>query len=55
MNELKNIFENMEFTDVKIYIQSGNVFFKDYEKDKTKLANNIKKTLLKKLITKYKY
>jgi uncharacterized protein (DUF1697 family) len=48
MNELKSIFENIEFTDVETYIQSGNVFFKDYEKDKTKLANNIKKTLLEK-------
>jgi len=48
MDELKKIFENMGFTDIDTYIQSGNVLFKDYEKDKQKLAKRIEKTLFDK-------
>ena len=46
MDELKGIFEKMKFTDVKTYIQSGNVIFKDYENNKLKLSKRIEKTLL---------
>jgi len=46
MNELKGVFEKMKFTDIKTYIQSGNVIFKDYENNKLKLAKRIEKTLL---------
>ena len=45
MDELKEIFEKMNFTDIKTYIQSGNVLFRDYETDKIKLAKQIEKTL----------
>ena len=46
MDELKKIFEKMKFSDIKTYIQSGNVLFKDYENNKLKLAKRIEKTLL---------
>ena len=46
MDELKKIFEKMKFTDIKTYIQSGNVLIKDYENDKLKLIKRIEKTLL---------
>jgi uncharacterized protein (DUF1697 family) len=49
MTELKEIFEQMKFTDVKTYIQSGNILFKDYNNDKIKLLKNIQKALLIKL------
>ena len=49
MNELKKIFEELKFTDVKTYIQSGNVIFNGYENDKLKLAKKIEKSLFKKL------
>ena len=52
MDELKKIFEELKFTEVKTYIQSGNIIFNDYEKDKTKLVKNIDKKLYKKLNTK---
>jgi uncharacterized protein (DUF1697 family) len=52
MNELKNIFEDLNYTDVKTYIQSGNVIFNDYENDKNKLTEVIEKTLFKKLKSK---
>jgi uncharacterized protein (DUF1697 family) len=51
MNDLEMIFEKMKFTDIKTYIQSGNVLFKDHEIDKLKLAKRIEETLLDK--TKY--
>jgi uncharacterized protein (DUF1697 family) len=47
MDFLKEIFEKMEFYDVKTYIQSGNILFKDTEIEKEKLARKIEKTLLK--------
>ena len=45
MDVLKNIFEKMQFSNVKTYIQTGNVLFADNEKDKKKLAEKIEKTL----------
>ena len=36
----------MKFTDVKTYIQSGNVLFKDCENDKLKITKRIEKALL---------
>ena len=46
MDELKKIFQKMKFMDIKTYIQSGNVLFKDYESNKLKVAKRIEKTLL---------
>ena len=45
MADLKACFENIGFTDVVTYIQSGNVLFKSAEKDKVKLINKIEKVL----------
>lgn len=45
MTDLKLCFENMGFTDVSTFIQSGNVIFKPDEKDKTKLTNKIEQVL----------
>jgi uncharacterized protein (DUF1697 family) len=45
MADLKACFENMGFTDVLTYIQSGNVLFRSKEKDKAKLTNKIEKVL----------
>ncbi len=45
MADLKVCFENMGFTDVVTYIQSGNVLFKSVEKDKTKLTKKIEGVL----------
>jgi uncharacterized protein (DUF1697 family) len=49
MNELKTLFEDMNFTDVRTYIQSGNILFKEFENDKTKLVKRIEETLFGKL------
>jgi uncharacterized protein (DUF1697 family) len=49
MNELKILFEELKFSDVRTYIQSGNVIFNDYENDKTKIIKIIEKALSKKL------
>ncbi|MDR0910210.1 MAG: DUF1697 domain-containing protein [Spirochaetaceae bacterium] len=49
MDFLKNIFEEMGFEDVQTYIQSGNVLFKDGEKNKIKLAKMIENKLFEKL------
>ena len=49
MDELKKIFEGMKFTDVKTYIQSGNVIFLDYENDQIKIQKKIERSLFKKL------
>ena len=38
MDELKKIFEEIGFSNVKTYIQTGNVIFDDTEKDKSKLT-----------------
>ena len=45
MEKLKEIFENMEFSNIETYIQTGNVYFSDYENDKQKLIEKIEKTL----------
>ena len=49
MDELKKLFENLKFSNVKTYIQSGNIIFYDYENDKIKLTEKIEKALFKKL------
>jgi uncharacterized protein (DUF1697 family) len=49
MEELKKVFEELKFTGVKTYIQSGNVIFYDHETNKTILKERIEKTLFKKL------
>jgi uncharacterized protein (DUF1697 family) len=43
MAELKNMFENLGFSDVSTYIQTGNVVFSTGEKDKVKIAAAIEK------------
>jgi len=47
MADLKACFENMGFTDVITYIQSGNVLFRSAEKDKTQLTQKIEQGLSK--------
>jgi uncharacterized protein (DUF1697 family) len=49
MDDLKKLFEELNFSDVKTYIQSGNILFKDSEKDKIKASKKIEKKLLEKL------
>jgi uncharacterized protein (DUF1697 family) len=48
MNELKILFEKLNYSDVKTYIQGGNVIFSDFEIDKNKLTEIIEKALFKK-------
>ncbi|MDR3219492.1 MAG: DUF1697 domain-containing protein [Dysgonamonadaceae bacterium] len=48
MNELKTVFEELKFIEVKTYIQSGNIIFTDTDKDKTKLTEIIQKALFEK-------
>jgi uncharacterized protein (DUF1697 family) len=45
MNELKTLFEGLNFTDVVTCIQSGNVIFTDLEKDKTILSEKTENAL----------
>ena len=45
MAELKACFEEMGFSNVETYIQSGNVVFRSAEKDKAKLTARIEKEL----------
>jgi uncharacterized protein (DUF1697 family) len=52
MVELKELFEEIGFSDVITYIQSGNVIFNDIEKDKYKLIKKIEIKLFEKI--KYK-
>ncbi|MBE0671390.1 MAG: DUF1697 domain-containing protein [Anaerolineales bacterium] len=47
MADLKASFESMGFSDVKTYIQSGNVVFASPEKDNAGLTDKIEKTLSK--------
>ena len=49
MDELKKLFEEMKFINIKTYIQSGNVIFQDYENNKIKIQKKIEKVLYKKL------
>jgi uncharacterized protein (DUF1697 family) len=48
MNDLKILFEGLKFSEVKTYIQSGNIIFSDKKKDKAKLTGIIQKALLEK-------
>jgi uncharacterized protein (DUF1697 family) len=45
MNDLKTLFEEMNFTNVKTYIQSGNVLFNSFEKSKVTIKEKIDKEL----------
>ena len=47
MENLKQCFTDMDFSDVKTYIQSGNIIFKTQETDKLKLIQLIENQLLK--------
>ena len=47
MEMLKQTFDDMGFSDVKTYIQSGNVIFKTPNTDKLKLIETIESHLLK--------
>ena len=47
MEQLKQIFVDMGFSDVKTYIQSGNVIFRTAESDTLKLTNKIENQLQK--------
>jgi uncharacterized protein (DUF1697 family) len=48
MNDLKKTFEEMGFSGVQTYIQSGNVIFCGGENNKAKLSRKIEQTLSKK-------
>jgi uncharacterized protein (DUF1697 family) len=48
MENLKKTFEEMHYTNVKTYIQSGNIIFDSDEADREKLTDTIEKTLSKK-------
>jgi uncharacterized protein (DUF1697 family) len=54
MNDLKTLFEEMGFTNVKTYIQSGNVLFSSFEKSTTKTKEKIDKELSGKINSKIK-
>jgi uncharacterized protein (DUF1697 family) len=45
MEELKIIFEKMNLSDVRTYIQTGNVVFSDFKNDNFKLEKRIEKKL----------
>jgi len=47
MEQLKQVFDDMGFSDVKTYIQSGNVIFRTAESDTLKLTNRIENQLQK--------
>ncbi|GHV46070.1 hypothetical protein AGMMS49546_33390 [Spirochaetia bacterium] len=47
MDGLRKIFEKIGFSDVKTYIQTGNVIFNDTEKNKSKLTEKIEEKLFK--------
>ncbi|MCL2596682.1 MAG: DUF1697 domain-containing protein [Paludibacter sp.] len=47
MKHLKQVFDDMGFSDIKTYIQSGNVIFKTSESDKLKLTDRIENQLRK--------
>jgi len=54
MEHLKQVFENMGFTEVRTYIQSGNVFFQTSESDTLMLADSIEHQLQKIFCTEIK-
>jgi len=45
MEQLKQVFDDMGFSDVRTYIQSGNVIFQTSESDKLKLTDRIETQL----------
>jgi uncharacterized protein (DUF1697 family) len=45
MTDLKACFESQGLTDVRTYIQSGNVVFRSDQSDKTRLANQLEEAL----------
>jgi uncharacterized protein (DUF1697 family) len=47
MEQLKQMFNDMGFSEVKTYIQSGNVIFRTSESDKLKLTYRIENQLQK--------
>jgi uncharacterized protein (DUF1697 family) len=47
MEQLRQVFVDMGFSDVKTYIQSGNIIFRTSEGDKLKLTDSIEKQLQK--------
>ncbi|MDR2825071.1 MAG: DUF1697 domain-containing protein [Prevotellaceae bacterium] len=47
MDELRKMFEKTGFSNVKTYIQTGNVIFEAIEKDKSKLIEKIEERLFK--------
>ncbi len=47
MADLKSLYESLEFTNVKIYIQSGNVIFESSILDVEKLKQNIEQKIEK--------
>ncbi|MDR1901016.1 MAG: DUF1697 domain-containing protein [Treponema sp.] len=49
MDELKRLFEAMEFSNVTTYIQSGNVLCTAVERDKIKLTEKIEAVLFERL------
>jgi uncharacterized protein (DUF1697 family) len=49
MDELRIMFEEMDFSKVKTYIQTGNVIFEDIEKNKANLIKKIEGKLLKEI------
>jgi uncharacterized protein (DUF1697 family) len=49
MDKLKALFEEMNFSGVKTYIQSGNVIFYDTENNKSKTKETIEKKLFDEL------
>jgi uncharacterized protein (DUF1697 family) len=49
MDELKKLFEGMNFSDVKTYIQSGNIIFSDIGINKISIKEKIEKKLFEKI------
>jgi len=45
MEHLRQVFTNLGFSDVKTYIQSGNIIFQTTESDKLKLTQDIENKL----------
>jgi uncharacterized protein (DUF1697 family) len=45
MDRVRQVFEDLGFTDVRSYIQSGNVFFESPERDQQALARKIESKL----------
>ncbi len=46
MAELKKVFEDLGFSDIRTYINSGNVIFKSEETDEKKMVEKIEKGIL---------